>query len=99
MPGSSSEANLTHEQLNGIDLYVPPDREKPGELAPGSHSRPCPEATAREQMRQKLKTAQGRATYKMRKAIVEPVFGHIKQVRGFRRFLVSRPGHPPTSGN
>jgi hypothetical protein len=28
----------------------------------------------------------GRAVYKMRKAIVEPVFGQIKEQRGFRRF-------------
>ena len=37
-------------------------------------------------MREKLKTAHGHAVYKMRKAIVEPVFGQIKEVRGFRRF-------------
>lgn len=39
-----------------------------------------------EQMRAKLRTATGHAIYKMRKAIVEPVFGQIKQVRGFRQF-------------
>lgn len=39
-----------------------------------------------EQMREKLRTAAGHAIYKMRKAIVEPVFGQIKQVRGFRQF-------------
>jgi hypothetical protein len=43
-------------------------------------------ATAREQMQHKLKTESGRAAYKMRKAIVEPVFGQIKECRGFRRF-------------
>ena len=37
-------------------------------------------------MRHKLKTEAGRAVYKMRKAIVEPVFGQIKEQRGFRRF-------------
>ena len=37
-------------------------------------------------MRHKLRTPEGRAVYKMRKAIVEPVFGQIKDVRGFRRF-------------
>ncbi len=39
-----------------------------------------------EQMRHKLRTEAGRAVYKMRKAIVEPVFGQIKERRGFRRF-------------
>jgi transposase len=84
--GYFSEANVTHDQLSGIDLYVAPDREKPTESAPESPCSPSAEPTVREQMRQKLKTAQGQALYKMRKAIVEPVFGQIKQVRGFRRF-------------
>jgi Transposase DDE domain len=39
-------------------------------------------------MRQKLRTAAGRAIYARRKAIVEPVFGQIKDARGFRRFLL-----------
>jgi hypothetical protein len=37
-------------------------------------------------MRHKLRTEAGRSIYKMRKAIVEPVFGQIKEQRGFRRF-------------
>ena len=37
-------------------------------------------------MREKLATAAGKATYKMRKSVVEPVFGQIKEARGFRRF-------------
>ena len=37
-------------------------------------------------MQEKLKTEAGRAHYKRRKAIVEPVFGWVKQVLGFRRF-------------
>ena len=43
-------------------------------------------ASPKEAMREKLRTAAGRAVYKMRKAIVEPVFGQIKEQRGFRRF-------------
>jgi hypothetical protein len=38
-------------------------------------------------MRQKLRSPEGRAVYQMRKAVVEPVFGQIKERRGFRRFL------------
>jgi len=38
------------------------------------------------QRRHKLKTETGRSVYKMRKAIVEPVFGQIKERHGFRRF-------------
>ena len=40
----------------------------------------------RDQEGHKLRTEAGRAVYKMRKAIVEPVFGQIKEQRGFRRF-------------
>ncbi len=47
---------------------------------------PPPDASPKEAMRHKLRTADGRAVYKMRKAIVEPVFGQIKEQRGFRRF-------------
>jgi len=39
-------------------------------------------------MRAKLQTDAAKALYRMRKAIVEPVFGQIKEARGFRRFLL-----------
>ena len=36
--------------------------------------------------RAKLDSEEGRAVYAQRKAVVEPVFGQVKEVRGFRRF-------------
>jgi hypothetical protein len=39
-------------------------------------------------MKRKLETKAGAAVYATRKSIVEPVFGQIKQVRGFRQFLL-----------
>jgi hypothetical protein len=39
-------------------------------------------------MRAKVQSAAGAALYRLRKAIVEPVFGQIKSVRGLRRFLL-----------
>ena len=39
-------------------------------------------------MRRKLRTKRGRDIYALRKEIVEPVFGQIKQARGFRQFLL-----------
>ena len=39
-------------------------------------------------MRRTLRTKRGRRLYARRKAIVEPVFGQIKQARGFRQFLL-----------
>ena len=35
-----------------------------------------------------MRTPEGKALYARRKVIVEPVFGQIKEVRGFRRFLL-----------
>lgn len=49
---------------------------------------PGPQASAKEQMAHRLKTAAGQALYKLRKQTVEPVFGIIKEVMGFRRFLL-----------
>ena len=47
---------------------------------------PEPGATAKERMAHRLKTALGQALYRLRKQTVEPVFGIIKEVMGFRRF-------------
>jgi len=41
-------------------------------------------------MRAELATEAGRALYRRRQAIVEPVIGYIKEVRGFRRFALRR---------
>ena len=50
---------------------------------------PPPEgATVKEMMARRLKTEAGRAVYKKRKETVEPVFGIIKAVMGFRQFLM-----------
>lgn len=43
-----------------------------------------------QSMRAELASDSGRALYRMRQAIVEPVFGYIKDVRGFRRFALRR---------
>jgi hypothetical protein len=83
--GYFSEANLLAPPLAGVDLYIPPDRQKHGADALASPVPPGPSA-AREQMRAKLTLAEGRAIYAQRKAIIEPVFGQIKEVRGLRRF-------------
>jgi hypothetical protein len=39
-------------------------------------------------MKRKLRTKVGKAVYTTRKCVVEPVFGQIKQARGFRQFLL-----------
>jgi hypothetical protein len=99
--GYYSDEQVTDQRLEGIDLHVPPDRQRhnpppPSDNPPPQTSphlqeadeEPPPETpkTRIAAMRIKLKTAAGHAIYRMRKAIVEPVFGQAKQVRGFRRF-------------
>ena len=88
--GYFSAAAVTNEALSSVDLYVTPDRGKKTEQLAESHSESPPgaetEQAVAEQMREKLKTNEGREVYKQRKLIVEPVFGQVKEVRGFRRF-------------
>lgn len=52
------------------------------------HEAPEAPKTAKERMAAKVRTSQGRELYARRKVIVEPVFGQIKEGRGFRRFLL-----------
>ena len=82
--GYFSEAAVTDAALDGIALYVAPDRQNHGD-APAP---PADDGTVRGAMRAKLQTAAGHAVYALRKAIVEPVFGQIKRARGFRQFLL-----------
>jgi transposase len=79
-------ADQTEQKING---YIATERQKHDE-----YKEPCPrgplpqDATRVDRMRRKLKTKAGKAVYAARKAIVEPVFGQIKQARGFRQFLL-----------
>jgi transposase len=84
--GYFSAANVTDESVKDVDLYVATGRDKQSDAVQTSGDPPPPDASPKEAMRRKLRTAAGRAVYKMRKAIVEPVFGQVKEQRGFRRF-------------
>jgi transposase len=75
-------------RVQGIDLHLATGKQKHGEPSKADPTESSAEASLREQMKQKLKTEAGRDLYRMRKAIVEPVFGQIKEWRGFRRFLL-----------
>jgi hypothetical protein len=84
--GYWSEANATDETVAGIDLHIATGRIKHDETIV-AQSEPLPSsATPKQAMQHKLRTDAGRAIYKRRKVIVEPVFGQIKEQRGFRRF-------------
>ena len=85
--GYFSEDNVETLAEEGIDAYIATEKRKHNEPPP-----PCPRgripkrATVKDRMERKLRTVKGRATYALRKEIVEPVFGQIKAVRGFDQF-------------
>jgi len=87
--GYGSEDNFKYLARRHIDGYVATERQKHGEQRLVCKRGPLPKgANAVERMKRKLQTQVGRRIYALRKAIVEPVFGQIKQVRGFRQFLL-----------
>ena len=76
-------------QGQGIDLHVATSKQKHGQTSQPVEENSIEagnEPSLRERMKQKLASEAGRDVYRMRKAIVEPVFGQIKEWRGFRRF-------------
>jgi transposase len=80
----SAAATETLEAL-GFDPYMAVGRQK--HHAPSAEVSAEP-ATAKARMAAKVRTPEGKALYARRKVIVEPVFGQIKEARGFRRFLL-----------
>jgi DDE family transposase len=89
---TSADAGYYGEQLiealerPSTELLVTPDRQLHGD--PGLRGTLPACASTTDWMRYKLRTTIAAALYRMRKAIVEPVFGQIKSVRGLRRFLL-----------
>ena len=91
--GYCSERNLQHlesaaEPENKIEAYIATKKDRHGERRPPAKRGPLPRGATRvERMKRKLGTRAGAKVYAQRKAIVEPVFGQIKQGRGMRGFL------------
>ena len=88
--GYFSEANVTACDSAGIEpaIAIKRDAHHPhGSERFTSPEAPSAEAPPVERMAHRLKTPKGRATYALRKQTVEPVFGIIKSVMGFRQFL------------
>jgi hypothetical protein len=87
--GFFSEANVAYLEGEEIDPYIATERLKHHEQVPAAPRGRCPKGmTAKQRMARKLRTKRGRQRYARRKAMVEPVFGQIKQGRGFRQFLL-----------
>jgi transposase len=87
------------ENLQYLESAEKPERKIEGYIATGKqkhggHRLPCKRgplpkgATRMDRMKRKLQTKVGKAVYAARKWVVEPVFGQIKQARGFRQFLL-----------
>jgi len=87
--GYCSEANLKYLEKKKIEGFVATDRESYRDREEPGPRGPLPQGATRvDHMRRKLQTKMGAAIYSRRKTIVEPVFGQIKQARGFRQFLL-----------
>ncbi len=89
--GYFSEDKVDNLEAEGFDPYIATGRQKhhqpqPPEDPPSSDR--SGELTPKECMASKLRTRSGRERYAKRKHIVEPVFGQMKQARGFRQFLL-----------
>ena len=87
--GYCSDENLKYLTKRRMEGYVATEKQKHGEERKPCRRGPLPrEASRVERMERKLLTQAGAAVYATRKCIVEPVFGQIKQARGFRQFLL-----------
>jgi hypothetical protein len=83
--GFFSVANLEQMEEQKIDGYVP-DSNLACELNLGVRCRLKARAASHRRMRAKLRSPDGVGAYARRKAVVEPVFGVLKQQRGMRQF-------------
>ena len=86
--GYWSEGNAQACNAKGVDAYIATGRQKHGQPPPPKRG-PIPRnLDMKGRMARKLKNKTGREIYARRKSIVEPVFGHTKECRGLRRFLL-----------
>ena len=82
--GYCSEGNLAILARRKVRAYVATGKQRHGQAkirARGQQART-------QAMRRRLARGGYRSRYRLRKQTVEPVFGQIKQARGFRQFLL-----------
>jgi transposase len=87
--GYSSEANfiaLAEADVYAVIALRRYRHDEPLDADPAP-KRSSDRSLHRNIMRDRLSTAEGKDVYKLRKQTVEPVFGQIKEARGFRQFL------------
>ena len=85
--GFATEANLAALKARRIKGDLPPGRARHGEVHAAGR-RKLTKMPLMSAMAETLKRAGRRSRYRLRKQVVEPVFGQIKQARGFRQFLL-----------
>jgi hypothetical protein len=85
--GYCSEHNLRVAQRRHIRAYVATGRQCHGQ-ASATNARAGQGGRLVAAMRQRLRRGGWRSRYRLRKGTVEPVFGIMKHVRGFRQFLL-----------
>ncbi len=88
--GYFGEPNIAVLEARGIEPYIATGRE-PHRQDWRAHFAAAPEpppvdASLKERMAYKLRTAVGKAIYRLRKCTVEPVIGSLKEGLGFRQF-------------
>jgi hypothetical protein len=92
--GYFSADNVAAVEQRNMNAWIAPGRTRHHQsleerLAPPTSPTGIDEnAKPTDRMRQRLDTKQGRAQYRLRKMTVEPAFGIIKSVLGFRQFLL-----------
>jgi hypothetical protein len=89
--GYFSDDNVSACEKAKVEPFIPPGREKHNKPLSERFAKPEPLAESADsisKMKHKLKTDRGRELYAKRKSTVEPVFGIIKHVLGFRQFLL-----------
>jgi transposase len=87
--GYCSKANLLALARRRINAYIATGRQRHGTAAAvAQHGNKTKPGSLLARMTEKLKRAGRRSRYRLRKQVVEPVFGQVKQARGFRQFLL-----------
>jgi transposase len=88
--GYFSAENVGAMEERGIDALIPPRRISHTEWRdqPLAEGAPPDDADAKDAMRHRIRTPEGRARYKRRQETVEPAFGNLKEVQGQRQELL-----------
>lgn len=84
----AKEVSADSGYCSALNLKALKKRRIRGYVATALHRKHAKVGLHVQQMRQRLKQGARRSRYRLRKQIVEPVFGQIKQGRGFRQFLM-----------